>query len=78
MTVFAFIPGILELLMLPLGVLLFFAAFVYPAIRRLQQKLGPDAKPTIWTYINELGGYLVVGLIILIIVVVRILAVLFG
>lgn len=61
---FAFFPGISELL-IPIFSILLFATFVYTAIRRLQQKLGPGQKPTAWTYINELGGYIVVGLIFL-------------
>lgn len=36
---------------------------LYSAIRRLQKRLGPDANPTVWTYVNELGGYLVVGIV---------------
>lgn len=40
-----------------------YGVVLYSAIRRLQKKLGPDANPTVWTYVNELGGYLVVGII---------------
>lgn len=39
---------------------------IWLAIRRLQKKLGADTRPTVWTYINELGGYILVGIIIIV------------
>ena len=56
-------PGTMELLIsasVPLvGLLLIIAA-----IFRLRKKLSESEKPTFGTYINELGGYAVVGLIL--------------
>jgi len=54
------------------------ALAVWLAIRRLQKKLGPDASPTTWTYINELGGYLVFGIIIMAILIVTTVVKLMG
>lgn len=39
---------------------------IYSAIRRLKKQLATDAKPTIKTYLNEIGGYVVFGLVALI------------
>ncbi|MBD3674528.1 MAG: hypothetical protein HUJ26_13480 [Planctomycetaceae bacterium] len=55
-------------------ILLAYGIFLYSAIKRLQKKLGQDVKPTLWTYANELGGYLVVGLLILIGMIYRIMS----
>ena len=39
------------------------AALLYFAIRRIRKKLASESKPTIWDYVNELGGYAVLLLI---------------
>lgn len=46
---------------------------IWLAIRRLQKKLGADASPTVWTYINELGGYIVVGIMIIVFLLVTVI-----
>ena len=39
---------------------------LYSAIRRVQKKLDPANKPTTWEYINELGGYALVAVILIV------------
>jgi hypothetical protein len=51
---------------------------IWSAIRRLQKKLSSDAKPTAWTYLNEFGGYIVVGAVLLLSMLIVVLSQLFG
>ena len=53
----------MEAFYIPLGMLVFGAIFVYSAVRRVQKKLDPSQNPTKWTYINELGGYFFLGIL---------------
>ena len=69
--------GVSEILMIPVCFLIF-GLFVYSLVRRLRKKLGPASKPKVWNYINELGGYFVVGLIILVAAVASLISGLFG
>ena len=62
---FGFGFGVFELVMLPLSVSLVGGLFLYFAIRRVQKKLDPANKPTTWEFINELGGYALLGVILL-------------
>jgi hypothetical protein len=57
--------GIVELVLLPVGAFLVFAVFVFSAVRRLQAKFGPEEQPNLWTYLNELGGYIAVAILLL-------------
>ena len=45
------------------------AALLYFAIRRIRKKLASQSKPTIWDYVNELGGYAVLLLIFVLYVI---------
>ena len=58
----------IELILLPLGVLLFGMTLISQAVRRLRQKLREESNPTIWTYVNELGGYFVVGVFLVVMI----------
>ena len=62
---FGFGIGILELIMLPFSVCIVGGLFLYFAIRRVQKKLDPANKPTTWEFINELGGYALLGVIMI-------------
>ena len=60
--------------MLPIVILVVEIAFViagvrviYSSVVRLQKKLDPANKPTILTYINELGAYLIMGVLLVVI-----------
>lgn len=53
-------------MLLVVGVLAVFAISTIFYVRRLMRKLGPEGKPTVWTYINEFGGYIILGVIFLI------------
>jgi hypothetical protein len=44
---------------------LVWASLLAAAIRRLRNKLSPESKPTLWTYVNELGGYFLVGALVI-------------
>ena len=39
---------------------------LYSAIRRVRKKLDPANKPTTWEYINELGGYAVIAVVLIV------------
>ena len=45
------------------------AALFYFAIRRIRKKLASESKPTVWDYVNELGGYAVLLLIFVLYVI---------
>ena len=47
-----------------LCVLIVWGISLWSAVQRLRKQLDPQTKPTLWTYVNELGGYLVVGLLV--------------
>lgn len=51
-----------QLILMSLIATVAFGITLFFAIRRLQDKLDPNKKPTLGTYLNELGGYLVVGI----------------
>ena len=57
-------PGSSSLFLGLLITFAFWACLLAAAVWRLRQRLSPEAKPTLWTYVNELGGYLVVGLLL--------------
>ena len=38
--------------------------YIYFEIKRINRKLSPENKPSRWQFINELGGYFVLGVII--------------
>ena len=49
------------------GSMLVGIALIASAITRVRKKLAVEAKPTLGTYLNELGGYVVVGVILILI-----------
>ncbi|MCA9006672.1 MAG: hypothetical protein KDA70_15470 [Planctomycetaceae bacterium] len=58
-------PGTYEVVIC-IGILLFFVAMVISAIQRIRKRLSSEANPTWKTYANELGGYIIVLILILI------------
>lgn len=54
------------------------AFVIWSAIRRLKKKLSSDTKPTAWTYLNEFGGYIVVGAVLLLALLMFVLSQLFA
>ena len=58
--------GLFESLAFGLGAAVVGFLLTYSAIRRVKNKLDPANKPTRWQYINELGGYFFIGIILLI------------
>jgi hypothetical protein len=56
--------GILESLLAIAGPLLIGGLFVFFAVRRVRKNLDPANMPTKWQVINELGGYFVVGIVL--------------
>lgn len=61
-------PGMSETVIL-LGVFTVAVALILAPVLRLRKKFGPDTKPTIWTCVNELGGYAFVGVVVLILMI---------
>ena len=58
-------PGTFELLIV-LSIPLVGIAMIISAISRARKKLSPESNPTTWTYFNELAGYFIVGILILV------------
>ena len=42
----------------------FCVLFVLSGIKRVRRKLDPSKTPSLWAYVNELGGYIFVGLLL--------------
>lgn len=57
--------GITELAIV-LSVFTVWGLLVWSAIARIQEKLSDSESPTFSTYVNELGGYVLVGIVLLI------------
>jgi uncharacterized iron-regulated membrane protein len=57
--------GIFEFVAMPLGVCIVGGLILYFAVRRVQKKLDPVNKPTTWEFINELGGYALLAVILI-------------
>ena len=57
--------GIFEFIAVPLSVCIVGGLMLYFAIRRVQKKLGSENKPTTWRFINELGGYALLAVILI-------------
>lgn len=66
----------MDLLVL-IGVLIVWGVLLWSAVRRLQQRLDPKNAPSAWTYVNELGGYFVVGVMLVIWFIVDVLKLMF-
>jgi hypothetical protein len=49
-----------------IGVFALWAMTMWSAVRRVKKQLDLAIKPTIWVYVNELGGNIVVGLLLLV------------
>jgi hypothetical protein len=58
------VPGTREII-INAAPLLVGLAIILAGVARLRKKLAADASPTMGTYINELGGYVIAGLIAL-------------
>ena len=50
---------------MPFGLCIVGGLILYFAVRRVQKKLDPANKPTIWEFINELGGYALPAVILI-------------
>lgn len=59
-------PGTTNLLIIA-GAIFVGLALIASAVFRLRKKLSAEEKPTFKTYVNEVGGYVVVGVILLIV-----------
>ena len=57
--------GIFDFIAVPLSVCIVGGLMLYFAIRRVQKKLGSENKPTTWDFINELGGYALIAVILI-------------
>ncbi|MCA9016493.1 MAG: hypothetical protein KDA77_14265, partial [Planctomycetaceae bacterium] len=57
-------PGLYEVIIWT-GIGLVFLAIAIAAIQRLRKRLSADVNPTWKTYVNELGGYIIVLILIL-------------
>ena len=57
--------GIFEFIAMPLSVCIVGGLMLFFAIRRVQKKLGSGNKPTTWEFINELGGYALLAVILI-------------
>ena len=66
-------PGISELLIASAPFMVG-AAIILAGIARLCKKLAKENNPTLGTYVNELGGYVIMGAIILILGIVMLLS----
>ena len=57
--------GIFEFIAMPLGLCIVGGLILYFAVRRVQKNLDPASKPTTWEFINELGGYALLAVILI-------------
>lgn len=58
-------PGASEIVTVGLA-LLMGLGLILAGVSRLRKKLAADARPSVKTWVNELGGYVIVGVLILI------------
>lgn len=57
--------GIFEFIAMPLGMCIVGGLILYFAVCRVRKKLDPANKPTTWEFINELGGYALLAVILI-------------
>ena len=56
-------------LAIALSALIVWGLLLWSAVARLQEKLSDAESPTFSTYVNELGGYVLVGIVLLVVAI---------
>ena len=52
-----------------LGALIIWGLLLWSAVARLQEKFSDSESPTFSTYVNELGGYVLAGIVLLVVAI---------